>query len=239
MELSHIILANIAIFLAFFVQTTVGFGVSLVAFPFLLIFLDFQEATGFISVYLLLFSAIIVPKNWSHVDKKLFWKMAFSGAIGLFIGVQLLKIVETSYLERFLGLFTVFYVAFQYFKKTKFKSIKKLEILFGFLSGASSGLINNGSIVLLIFLNSRLHLATVIRGTIIALLGVGNVLRVPLLLQNGLLTKNIFQQSLWVLPSFVLALILGQLFYKKINKDLLKRIMLLLLLVMGFVLIMK
>ncbi len=237
--MKEILIANIAIFAGFFVQTTVGFAASLIAIPLLLFLFGFQDTIAYLSIFLLGFSLIMGPKSWKSVNKKAFLSMAITSVIGLFVGIQLLKIIQPQFLEKILGVFTLTYIIYHYFKKKRIKSIAKHEKLFGFLGGLSSGLINNGGIIFLIHLNSRFHLASHVRGTIIALLGISNILRIPLLIQNELLSMEIFAKTIWALPGFLLALLLGSLFYKKIDEAKLKQLMLILLAIMGLVLIFK
>jgi len=237
--MQDILIANIAIFTGFFVQSTVGFAAGLIAIPILLFLFDFQAAIAYMSIFLLGFSLIMGPKSWKTVNKKVFVHMGIASIIGLILGIQLLKVIQPYYLEKVLGIFTLGYIIYQHFKKKRIKSIVKHEKIFGFIGGLLSGLINNGGIIFLIHLNSRLHLASHVRGTIIALLGIGNIIRIPLLIQNDLLGMELFSKTIWALPGFLLALLLGDLFYKKIDEIKLKKLMLILLSIMGFILIIK
>ncbi|MFH1012609.1 MAG: sulfite exporter TauE/SafE family protein, partial [Candidatus Peregrinibacteria bacterium] len=114
-----IIILSIAIGLGFFVQTNVGFAASLFTLPILLTIFDFKEAVGIISIFFVLFSLILVPKNWHQMNKKILITLSISSGIGLIIGVQLLKYMDPFILKKILGIFILLTVIHGYVKKEK------------------------------------------------------------------------------------------------------------------------
>lgn len=62
MGILNFIIAGIGIGVGFYIQTVVGFAASLFAIPLLLAVLPMQQAIALMSVFLLLFSIILVYK---------------------------------------------------------------------------------------------------------------------------------------------------------------------------------
>ena len=239
MEITILAISSLAIFLGFFVQTITGFAAGLVAAPILLIIFDLPETIALLSIFFLIFSAIQLPKEWKNINKPIIKEIFLSILVGLILGIFLLKHADVIVLKKSFGFFIILYVIYSFFKDKKIKILKKLGILFGFLGGFTSGVYSGGGIFFVPYINNKLDNTKNIRATIIGALAIGNFLRVPLIIQNGILTYDIFLKSIFIMPFFLASLYLGQKFYKKLekNKQAFQRVLLLLLFLSGLSLI--
>ena len=236
-----LVISILAIFLGIFVQTIMGFAAGLIAAPILLTVLEIKEATAVLSIFLLLFSASQIAKNWRDINKNIIKDLALSIIIGMILGVYLLKYGNPIFLKKSLGVFIILYTTYSFLKNKKIKIISKLSTLFGFLGGLSSGLYSSGGAFLMPYINNRLTKPKNIRATAIGAFAITNFLRIPLIIQNGILTYNIFIQSLIILPFFLLALYSGRKFYNKIGDRVgtFQKILLMLLFLSGLSLILR
>ena len=241
MELSTIIVLSLGVFLGGFIQTALGFAAGLVAFPIILLKLDFHQASAVMSIYFLAFSLIFTPQVWKDVNKKLALKLGLWGGIGTVIGVITLKYANLELLRHFLGAFIIFYVLYEKLKKSdhKLPYINKLAPLFGFTGGFSSGLFSHGGAFFVVYLNNQLSSIRKLRATIIAVIAIGNILRIPTLIQTGIFTTETLPIGLYALPAFTLSLILGHFFHKKSSTTILKNLTLIFLAFAGLYLLLN
>ncbi len=216
MEPLTIFILIIAVSIAFYVQTIAGFAGNLVAIPILLLVLSFQESIALMSIFLLLFSTITIYKYWRQIDKKIVLELGIGSAIGLILGVYLLKFGNPLLVKKGFGIFILAYIINRYIKKKKVKAFEKLGLLFGFVGGIISGLYNSGGPALITYITNKLDRGAIIRATLIGSLGIVNFIRVPALIVSGILTADIFFKSVIVLPFFFLSIYLGHKSYKKI-----------------------
>lgn len=231
------LILSLAIALGFFVQTTVGFAATLLGLPIMLTVWNIQDAVALQSIYLVLFSFIVLPGCWRHVNKRLALTLMLSSFVGLALGVQVLRWADLSLLKKALGIFVLLYVAYSFFKKGRPKLFKGAIHVLGFLAGSFSGLFGAGGPAMVMAVNLKLSSGKEIRATLIAVFAVVNIARVPLMIQSGLLTAPIAWQSVMVLPSFLVAVMFGHLFYKKIDAEVLKQMIMGLLFLMGVALV--
>lgn len=229
----------IGVFLGFFVQTLVGFSAGLFALPIILFVLDLQEAVALMAVLLFIFSLILVPKNWRHINKKIVLEVGIGMILGLLIGIYILVSVDPAILIKLLGIFILFYVGYSYVKKAKIEIFNKLGFVFGTLGGIFSGIFASGGPLIAMYVTNKLNKANIIRGTIIGIFGISNFLRVPIFIYSNVLTLDIFLKSLYVLPFFLIALFAGHKLYRKINDELFKHIVMVVLVLSAVSLLMK
>ena len=119
MGIVNLIIAGIGIGVGFYVQTVVGFAASLFAIPILLSVLPMQQAIALMSVFLLLFSIVLVYKNWQSIEKKTVLELSIGIIIGLSAGVTILKTGSPVILKKLLGIFILLFIAYNYLKKKK------------------------------------------------------------------------------------------------------------------------
>ncbi len=237
MEIIQIIILIIGVGLGFYVQTIAGFAAALVAFPIILNVLNIQQSVALMSIFFFLFSIVLIYKNWKFINKKVILEMSIGIVIGLMVGIWILKFGNPIILKKILGTIILLYVAYSHIKKKKILIFKKLGILFGFIGGLFSGLFSAGGPIAVTYIYNKLDKSNIVRATIIGTLGITNFLRVPILIYSDILTYDIFLISLYILPFFILALFLGHKTHHKINEDIFKKVLMILLILSGISLI--
>ena len=78
METNVFIVLALGIFLAFFIQTVVGFAGTLVGLPILLIVIDLPDAIAYMSIFYFISSPLLVYKEWNNIDKQIIMRLALS-----------------------------------------------------------------------------------------------------------------------------------------------------------------
>jgi uncharacterized membrane protein YfcA len=234
-----LLLLTIGIFTGFFVQTITGFAGALIALPFLLFVMPLPDAIGYLSIFYFISTPIHVYKEWNYIDKILLKQLALSSFFGLLIGIVVLAYGQPIILKKALGIFIILFVLNSLKAKKEIQLISKMKYFFGFLGGFFSGVFSTGGPLYLVIVKNETSDVKTLRATMFGVLGLITLMRIPVLAFEGILTVNQLYNSLYVLPFFVLALVLGKKVYLKLNEIFLKRIMLGLLFLSGIMLLIK
>jgi len=239
METLPLIILIAGISLGFFVQTVAGFAGGLFALPIILQVIPMQEAVAYLSVFLCLFSILLVYRNWTDIDKKTVRELSVGIIVGLAAGVGILKTGSPMVLKRLLGVFILLFVTYHFLKKKKLTLPGRWGVLFGLAGGVFSGMFSAGGPTYVMYVYNRIDGAAVFRATLIGILSITNILRLPMLVVSDILTTQILITSLYIVPAFVLALFLGNRLYNKINEHTFKNILMILLVVSGISLLIR
>jgi uncharacterized membrane protein YfcA len=231
------LLLTIGIFTGFFIQTIIGFAGALIALPFLLFVMPLSEAVCYISIFYFISTPIYVYKEWEHIDKELVKKLALSSFIGVIVGIIVLTYGKPIILKKALGIFIILFVLNSLRINKVLPLITKMKHLFGFMGGFFSGLFATGGPIYVMLIKNETNDVKTFRATMFASLGLVTVMRIPILLFGGFLSWNQLYNSLYVLPFFILALFLGKKVYLKLDDVLIKKIILGLLFISGFLLL--
>ena len=237
MDAELLILLGTAIFCGFFVQTVVGFAGSLIALPILLIGLKLPDAIAYISIFYLFSSISLVYKEWKNIDKSVIGKLSIPSIIGVLAGIFVLTYSQPIILKRALGVFILLYVAYVVIGKIDLKLGNKGIMFFGVVGGFFAGVFSTGGPLYVIAVKNSVGEIKIFRATMIGVLALITIVRLPSLAIGGVLNSGHLKMSLIIFPIFILAQFLGNLFFLKINEVLFKKVLLGLLCLSGTALI--
>ena len=228
-----LIILIIGTFLGFFIQTIIGFAGSLVALPILLLAMNLPEAIGYISIFYFISTPVFVYREWGNMDKTILKKLAISSLIGVIVGIVILSYGQPLILKKALGIFIILFVLNSIRVQNQIKLAPKMEYTFGFLGGFFSGVFSTGGPLYVMIIKNVTPDVKTFRATMFGILGLVTMVRLPVLAIGGILSMDQLYNSLFVLPFFILALVLGKKVYLKINELLLKKMILGLLFISG------
>lgn len=237
MEVEILLLLGVAIFCGFFVQTLIGFAGSLVALPILLLGIKLPDAIAYVSIFYFFSSGYLVYKEWRNIDKNIILKLAWTSAIGVILGIIVLTYAKPVILQKALGVFIILYVAYLIFGKKELQLSSKSGLLFGILGGFFSGVFSTGGPLYVIAIRSTVEEVKIFRATMIAMLAVVTLVRVPTLAITGVLNLMHLKMSLFILPVFFLAQFAGNRLFTKIDEHFFKKLLLGLLSLSGVALL--
>ncbi|WP_347921785.1 sulfite exporter TauE/SafE family protein [Pontimicrobium sp. SW4] len=239
MELQVLFIICLGVFLGFFIQTIIGFAGALVALPILLLVIGLPDAIAYISIFYLCSSIYLISKEWENIDRKIIIRLAIASIFGIALGIWVLSHGKPLYLKKGLGIFILIYVVYTMYSNMKICNQSKFEFIFGFFGGFFSGLFSvGGPLYVIIVKNTAIDIKT-FRATMLGIIGFVTLVRVPILCLEGILNFNHLYYSLYIFPFFILAVYLGKRMYLKLNESILRKGVILLLLLSGFVLTFK
>lgn len=237
MDLQILLIIGIAIFCGFFVQTLVGFAGSLVALPILLISIKLPDAIAYVSIFYCFSSSFMVRKEWRNIDKNVILKLTFASVVGVILGIVVLTYSKPAILQKALGIFILLYILYTLTGRKEMSTNKFVNWILGGLGGFFSGVFSTGGPLYVISVKNTVQEIKAFRATMIGVLALVTVVRVPALAVSGALTFQHVKISLLLLPVFFLAQYLGTLLFSRINEVFFKRLLLALLFFSGIGLI--
>ena len=231
------LILSVGIFVGFYVQTVIGFAGSLVALPILLFNMELPDAIAYISVFYLFSSVFLITKEWRNIDRKIILQLAIASIIGVVVGIAVLTYAKPIILKRGLGIFILLYVAYALFDKRKIKLNKTGVASFGVIAGFFSGIFSSGGPLYVMCVENTVKDMKAFRATMIGVLGLVTIARVPALAVSGILNFGHLKMTLIVFPIFLLAQFLGKRTFMKLDERLFKRSLMLLLCISGVVMV--
>lgn len=237
MDYYLLLILAIAVFCGFFVQTLVGFAGSLIALPILLLALKMPDAIAYISLFYLVSSSCMVFREWKNIDRDIILRLSFTSVIGVVLGIMVLTYAKPVVLKKALGIFILLYVAYGIYGRKEYSLGKKTNFAFGVLGGFFSGVFSTGGPLYVISVKNSVQEARIFRATMIGILALVTLIRVPALSISGILNLTHVKMSLFILPVFFLAQFLGTKLFPKINELQFKNILLVLLCLSGIALL--
>lgn len=185
-----------------------GFGSALLAAPFLVLFLSFPEMIVLLSIISLFFAFYQAPKAYSLSDKRMLSFLIPSLFVGVFVGVYVLRVVSRSFLEGVLLVVIVLGLLLITFR-SRIHLPASTSVLAGLIGGFFSGSVGVGGPVYASYVDSQALSSHVSRATLIVLLSVVELFKLPLLFSYGFVSSSIVLTAFLSIPLIWLAMVLG------------------------------
>ncbi|MGD6776032.1 sulfite exporter TauE/SafE family protein [Sutcliffiella horikoshii] len=214
MEITAFILI---ILIASVLQTSTGFGFSILATPFLLLLFKPSEAIQINLILSLIISMALIMKIRKDIDFGILGRFVAGSIIGLPIGMTIFLLINIDRLKLSVSLI-ILVLTVMLVLKFRIKQSKKRDLLVGGLSGLFTTSIGMPGPPLLLYFSGTNTEKEKLRGTTLAFFLF--IYFVSLVIQMIFVgtNKTIWASSLWGLPLVFVGLYVGQLLFKWINQ---------------------
>jgi uncharacterized membrane protein YfcA len=215
--------SSLIIGIAFLGEAIFGFAGGMISVPLLSLLLGVKDAVTVVLVFQLLMGLLLITAR-NAVNRYAATSAGLAVISGTILGTLLLDFVPANLLKLFLLVVIVAYlVKTLLFSRYKlFSSYQGASLVGGIAGGFLQGVVGMGGPPLLIFLNELGLNKQAFRATIICLLFLSNIVRLPLSLFSGLLNQTVAIVVINGLPGFVLALIVGHRYHGLLSEKLYK-----------------
>lgn len=228
----------IIILVASVLQTSTGFGFSILATPFLLLLFEPFEAIQINLILSLIISSALIMKIRKDIDFIILKRLIVGSVIGLPIGIIIFLLIHIDSIKLGVSII-ILLLTMLLILKFRFNQNKKRDILVGGLSGSLTTSIGMPGPPLLLYFSGTNTQKEKLRGTTLAfyifIYVVSLIIQVIIIGTN----KTIWVSSLWALPLVFAGLYLGQLLFKKINQVVFRIFTYIILLFTGFYLLIE
>ncbi|MGD6778176.1 sulfite exporter TauE/SafE family protein [Sutcliffiella horikoshii] len=205
------------ILIASVLQTSTGFGFSILATPFLLLLFKPSEAIQINLILSLIISMALIMKIRKDIDFGILGRFVAGSIIGLPIGMTIFLLIDIDRLKLAVSLI-ILVLTVMLVLKFRIKQNKKRDLLVGGLSGLFTTSIGMPGPPLLLYFSGTNTEKEKLRGTTLAFFLF--IYFVSLVIQMIFVgtNKTIWASSLWGLPLVFVGLYVGQLLFKWINQ---------------------
>lgn len=224
------------VLIASLLQTSTGYGFSIIGTPFLLLIYPAHTAIQINIILSICLSAFMIFKIRKEIDKLLLIRLIKGSIIGLFFGIFIFLFLDIRLLKMTVGALILILTVLLIFKLTIVRTIKK-DLLTGGISGLLTASIGVPGPPLLLYFSGAGIDKTILRSTTLAyyLFVYSASLMMQILL--GGTSKETWISSLLAIPPLFLGILLGQLFFKWISQKTFRMITYVILMFTGVYLI--
>lgn len=234
-------LALSILFLSTFIRSSLGFGDAVIAMPLLAMVVGLQTATPVVALCATTIAITILILDWRKVHLKASLRLIFASALGIPIGLLLLKQAPEAILMIFLGSVILIYGLYNLVKPHLPTLSDKLgmTLLFGFVAGLLGGAFNTNGPPIVIYGKMRRWEPANFRATLqgyfvptSSMILIGHGLA-------GLWTASVFRLYLYALPILFVAIFLGTKVNRVLHPEKFDNVLNVALIVMGITLILN
>lgn len=233
-SLTIMVTGLMALLLAGVIYGLTGFGFALVAVPILIILLSPKIVVPLVMIHATFISLVILFEARKWVDLRRIWPLMVAGLAGIPAGTYLLIFLDDGILKMSIGAIIIpFAIASLLGFKKQIKNEKLAFAPVGFISGllnASTSLA--GPPVILFFVNQGIAKQT-FRANLVAYYTVLSAATVSAFMIGGVITAEVIQYSLWLLPATILGALTGIKLAHKVKETLFRNLALIIVTIAG------
>ncbi len=227
-------LFSLIIFIAAVIQGMTSFGFSLVAMPFLTLFISLKLIVPTLVVCSLLLNVIIFSRMKGTLHVRRIMVMLVIGIVSTPIGVELLTIIDERYLKAFVGILVI--ISAIIMMKDVHISFRNKTVTYG-LTGLFSGILNgsvslSGPPVVLMLVNEgedKNNFKKNLSAYFLAL----NIFTIPSFIVKGYISAEVIKMVLFGSVAIIVGASIGIKLGEKIDESKFRKIILTMIMVMG------
>jgi len=253
MDYFELIIICVAGFLSAIIKNGVGIGSGIFLLPTLSIAFPVKTALG-LGAPLMFASDLIGLRNYwrEWFNLKEFLRLFIPSCLGLAVGTFLLTIIPGNIFKVCVGIFGMIYALMLLFPKfapfvafkNLFGAMKTANVnaqagFYGVLAGISTILAHAGGVVWSIYLMTRNMDRRMFVGSIILMFSITNAYKVLAYVYLDFLSVDMLKSVLFAIPAVWVGAYLGNLFNKKINQQLFRKIVLVTIFIVSALLVIK
>lgn len=224
----------LVIFAAVFIQAISGSGLALVSMPLLIGMMAPLEAATLVSLMAITVQMIMLSRYFRALTVRGLWRLIAGALIGIPIGILALSRLDEQIILTALGIFLVGYSLYSLFapKIPEIKG-KAWGFVFGLASGLLHGAYNTGGPPYVIYGVSQRWSLPQFKSNLQVLLMVNSASVVIAHLVAGHVTEAVLQYYVIAVPVILVGAFTGFFLDRFINEEMFRRIVLVVLLVIG------
>lgn len=226
----------VIVLFAAILQTSTGFGFSIMATPFLLLLFEPKEAIQINLILSLVISAALITRVKNDMDPSIIKRFIIGSVPGLVLGIVLFLMVSDLVLKVGIGI-AVLLLTLLLTLQFRIRRSQGRDVVVGSLSGAlTTGIGMPGPPLLLYFAGSETNKEKLRATTLMFYLYIYSISLLIQVIFAGT-TKTVWQSSVLALPLIVLGLYVGERLFAVIPQKAFQVLMYVLLVVTGILLI--
>jgi uncharacterized membrane protein YfcA len=233
-----LVLTSSVIFLAALIKATLGFGESLLAMPLLTLMLGLSTATPLVGLVATTLTLLMLGSSWRKIDLRATWRLLGAAALGIPIGVLLVRWAPAALVTRLLGIMLIGFGLFSLFRPALITLAHPAwSYVFGFLAGVLGSAYNTAGPPMVLYSATQSWPPERFRATMQSVFLPISLLVLISHALAGLWSPWVFELFALSLPLLLLALWLGEQLSQHISEHRFDRLVYGALLVLGLLLL--
>ena len=226
---------GMVVFLAVFTQSLSGFGSALVAMALLPGIIGIKVATPLVAIVALILEVVLIIRYRQALDIKAIWRVILAALIGTPLGVYFLSNVNEQISMALLGVVITGYAVYALLGLNMPRLQQPIwAYLAGLFGGLLGGAYNTSGPPVILYADCRRWPPDEFKSNLQGYFVVSSVAVVASHILNGNLTSQVWHLFWWTMPFIVIGLVIGLSVDRWLNPVLFRKIVLTLLIVMGF-----
>lgn len=232
------VLICLILFFAAFAHGLSGFASILVAVPLLAIFIDIKIVIPLVALSSLSITMVLLIQLRHHLNWKKIIQLLVGAVPGVPVGVFLLKRLDQETIQLTLGIILIGYALYTLISKQSEKGIREgWAYAFGFLSGCLSGALSSPGPPVVAYVSLQNWDKDLLKGSLQGCWFIIFSIVVILHASSGVTTLPVLRFYGCALPVLLIGTYLGSLFYGRISENHYRKLMLILLGLLGALMI--
>jgi uncharacterized membrane protein YfcA len=230
----------IIVFFAAFTQGLSGFGSVLLALPLLAIFLDIKTVIPLAALYGVSITILLLVQLRRHLEWRKIYPLLMGAALGIPVGVFLLKRLNRDVILWVLGVFLVAYSLYGlFFKSWRGNMRERWGYLFGFFGGCLGGAFGASGPAVIVYTSLQAWSKDTIKVTLQGFFVFSGLMVVSAHAMSGVTTVTILRFFVISLPTLIFGTYIGSYCYGMIGEQWYRKVMFILLAFLGVFMISK
>ena len=225
---------TVVAFLAGFIQGLSGFGSVLLSLPLLALFLDVREAIPLVNLMGVILTVLIIVQLRAHWEWRKIWPLLAGALPGIPVGVWLLKRMDPVHVQVVLGMVLLAYALYGLmFKLPIGKLGGPWAYLFGFFAGGLGGAISASGPPVIVYTSLQAWTKDQVKVTLQGFFIASGLLIGVFHAASGLTTAKVLLNFTVCVPTLLAGTWVGSRMYGRFREEGYRRVMLVLLGVLG------
>lgn len=236
---THILLSFIAAF-GGFTQALTGVGVITVALPFMVLLADMKTVIPMVTLLALSINIVLGLQLRKDMQWRVCFPLLIGAAPGIPAGVYILKTLPSSLLQTILGIVLVAYGFYALIRIPIKRDLSPIwSCVAGFAAGSFGGSIGASGPPIIIYTTLQSWSKNSMKATMIGFFLVTTFFTSCMHAFSGLITFEVLAMYAVCMPGLAFGGVFGALYYKYLQTENYKKIMLCMILVLGLILFWK
>jgi uncharacterized membrane protein YfcA len=229
---------SVIFLLAGFVQGMTGFGSALVAMPLLSLCIDVKGAVPLCTLSSVVITTFLAMRLKKHLDWRKIFPLCIAAIPGIFVGITLLKKVDSASLSIGLGVLLIAYSCYSLLVKSRPRTIHPAwSYMAGFLSGAIGAAFSAGGPPTIIYATQSDWNKDEIKATLSGFFLFNSYCNATAHAVSGMTTVSVLSLFLYAAPCVLLGTVLGSHCYGRMERAVYLKVIFAFLILMGTMMI--
>lgn len=223
-----------SVLLAAFTQSLTGFGSGLVTMAVLPAVIGIRAASPLVALFAGTLESILFLRYRDSINVAAVWRLLVAALIGIPLGILGARMIDERIVLTILGIVLIIYPLYVLFTP-KLPQVQEGRLTFGvgFVAGLLGGAYNTSGPPVIMYANSRGWLPQEFKANLQAFFLLIDAMTISGHAVSGNLTPFVWQNFLLILPAIFIGLVAGLALDRLLNPGLFRKIVLVMLIVLG------